>query len=81
MPDALGAASSAAPGSEAAHTPILRTGAGIGRLGKIARITTKRALGFGVEVLFASQPPGDRTVSQQELDEFAGKVRKARWGN
>lgn len=40
----------------------------------------RRALGFGMTVLFAPRPPGDRPVSDAELGEFAGGVRQASWG-
>jgi glyoxylate reductase len=32
-----------------------------------------------MEVLFAPRPPGDRPVSDDELGEFAGKVRQVPW--
>ena len=52
---------------------------GLAGFGRIARATARRALGFGMEVLFAPRPPGDRVVSQEELGEFAGKVRQVPW--
>lgn len=52
---------------------------GLAGFGRIARATAKRALGFGMDVLFAPRPPGDRMVEDSELGEFAGKVRKVEW--
>jgi glyoxylate reductase len=52
---------------------------GLAGFGRIARATARRALGFGMEVLFAPRPPGGRLVSQEELGEFAGKVRQVPW--
>jgi glyoxylate reductase len=52
---------------------------GLAGFGRIARATARRALGFGMEVLFAPRPPGDRAVDDAELGEFAGKVRKVGW--
>jgi glyoxylate reductase len=52
---------------------------GLAGFGRIARATARRALGFGMEVLFAPRPPGDRHVSDDELGEFAGKVRQVTW--
>ncbi|MDR6688705.1 glyoxylate reductase [Arthrobacter sp. 1088] len=52
---------------------------GLAGFGRIARAVARRALGFGIEVLFAPRPPGDRPVSDQELGEFAGKVRQVPW--
>jgi len=52
---------------------------GLAGFGRIARAVARRALGFGMEVLFAPRPPGDRPVSDQELGEFAGKVRQVPW--
>ncbi|SFU11606.1 D-glycerate dehydrogenase [Arthrobacter sp. ov118] len=52
---------------------------GLAGFGRIARATARRALGFGMEVLFAPRPPGDRPVSEGELGEFAGKVRQVPW--
>lgn len=52
---------------------------GLAGFGRIARATAKRALGFGMDVLFAPRPPGDRVVEDAELGEFAGKVRKVEW--
>lgn len=52
---------------------------GLAGFGRIARATARRALGFGMEVLFSPRPPGDRPVSDEELGEFAGKVRQVSW--
>ncbi|MGO4147181.1 2-hydroxyacid dehydrogenase [Paenarthrobacter sp. YAF11_1] len=52
---------------------------GLAGFGRIARAVARRALGFGMEVLFAPRPPGDRPVSDEELGEFAGKVRQVPW--
>jgi glyoxylate reductase len=52
---------------------------GLAGFGRIARATAKRALGFGMEVLFSPRPPGDRPVSDEELGEFAGKVTQVPW--
>lgn len=52
---------------------------GLAGFGRIARATARRALGFGMEVLFSPRPPGDRPVSDGELGEFAGKVRQVPW--
>lgn len=53
---------------------------GLAGFGRIARATARRALGFGMEVLFAPRPPGDRPVSDAELGEFAGRVTQVPWG-
>ncbi|NVN00031.1 D-glycerate dehydrogenase [Arthrobacter sp. SDTb3-6] len=52
---------------------------GLAGFGRIARATARRALGFGMDVLFAPRPPGDRPVGEEELGEFAGKIRQAGW--
>jgi glyoxylate reductase len=52
---------------------------GLAGFGRIARATARRALGFGMDVLFSPRPPGERTVSDEELGEFAGKVRQVPW--
>ncbi|WP_120521811.1 2-hydroxyacid dehydrogenase [Arthrobacter celericrescens] len=52
---------------------------GLAGFGRIARAVARRALGFGMEVLFAPRPPGDRPVDDGELGEFAGKVRQVPW--
>jgi glyoxylate reductase len=52
---------------------------GLAGFGRIARATARRALAFGMEVLFAPRPPADRPVDESELGEFAGRVRKVSW--
>jgi glyoxylate reductase len=52
---------------------------GLAGFGRIARAVARRALGFGMEVIFAPRPPGHRIVSDDELGEFAGKVRQVSW--
>ncbi|MFE4542278.1 2-hydroxyacid dehydrogenase [Arthrobacter sp. NPDC056727] len=52
---------------------------GLAGFGRIARATAKRALGFGMQVTFSPRPPGERLVSDEELGEFAGKVRQVPW--
>lgn len=52
---------------------------GLAGFGRIARATARRALGFGMEVLFAPRPPADRDVDDAELGDFAGRVRKVQW--
>jgi glyoxylate reductase len=52
---------------------------GLAGFGRIARAVARRALGFGMEVLFAPRPPSDRPVSREELGDFAGKVRQVPW--
>ncbi|MGP6175579.1 2-hydroxyacid dehydrogenase [Corynebacterium sp. A21] len=52
---------------------------GLAGFGRIGRAVAKRALGFGMEIIFAPRPPAHREVSQEELGEFAGKVTQVRW--
>lgn len=52
---------------------------GLAGFGRIARATAKRALAFGMRVLFCPRPPGDRPVSVEELGEFAGLVTHTDW--
>jgi glyoxylate reductase len=52
---------------------------GLAGFGRIARATARRALGFGMEVLFSPRPPAERTVTDSELDDLAGKVRQVSW--
>jgi glyoxylate reductase len=52
---------------------------GLAGFGRIARATARRALAFGMTVLFAPRPPEHRTVSEEELGEFAGRVTQVRW--
>lgn len=52
---------------------------GLAGFGRIARATARRALGFGMSVLFCPRPPGDRVVTDDELGEFAGVVQHVDW--
>lgn len=52
---------------------------GLAGFGRIGRATARRALAFNMEVLFCPRPPGDRHVSDEELGEFAGRVRQTSW--
>ncbi|WP_066288127.1 2-hydroxyacid dehydrogenase [Arthrobacter sp. B6] len=52
---------------------------GLAGFGRIARATARRALGFGMEVIFSPRPPDDRPLSDEELGEFVGKVRQVPW--
>lgn len=52
---------------------------GLAGFGRIARATARRALAFGMDVAFCPRPPGDRTVEDDELGEFAGRVRHLSW--
>ncbi|NMR32240.1 D-glycerate dehydrogenase [Arthrobacter sp. SF27] len=52
---------------------------GLAGFGRIARATARRALGFGMEVIFAPRPPGDRAMGEEELGEFAGKAQQVPW--
>ncbi|HEX7323129.1 MAG TPA: D-glycerate dehydrogenase [Mycobacterium sp.] len=52
---------------------------GLAGFGRIGRATARRALAFNMEVLFCPRPPGDRHVSDDELGEFAGRVRHTSW--
>lgn len=52
---------------------------GLAGFGRIARATARRALGFGMQVVFAPRPPGDRVVGAAELGEFAGRVTQRPW--
>lgn len=52
---------------------------GLAGFGRIARATARRALGFGMEVVFSPRPPAERDVSDAELAEFAGKVTQLPW--
>lgn len=67
-------------------TPDLMLGAdvsgqvlGLAGFGRIARATARRALGFGMEVIFSPRPPAERIVSAAELGEFAGKATQLPW--
>jgi glyoxylate reductase len=52
---------------------------GLAGFGRIARAVARRALAFGMQVLFSPRPPGDRSVSQDELGEFSGRVTQVPW--
>ncbi|MGV9862143.1 2-hydroxyacid dehydrogenase [Rhodococcus koreensis] len=52
---------------------------GLAGFGRIARATARRALAFGMQVLFCPRPPGDRPVTDAELGEFAGLVTHTDW--
>ena len=52
---------------------------GLAGFGRIARATARRAMAFGMEVAFCPRPPGDRPVGDDELGEFAGKVKHQSW--
>jgi glyoxylate reductase len=52
---------------------------GLAGFGRIARATARRALGFGMEVLFSPRPPAERRVGDEELGEFAGRVTQVPW--
>lgn len=52
---------------------------GLAGFGRIARATARRALGFGMKVVFTPRPPAHREVSAEELGEFAGKVTQVSW--
>ncbi|MGV9632990.1 2-hydroxyacid dehydrogenase [Nocardia rhamnosiphila] len=52
---------------------------GLAGFGRIARATARRALAFGMTVVFSPRPPGDRVVSEEELGEFAGRVQQLPW--
>jgi glyoxylate reductase len=52
---------------------------GLAGFGRIARATARRALAFGMEIIFSPRPPGDRPIGNAELGEFAGRVRQVPW--
>lgn len=52
---------------------------GLAGFGRIGRATAKRALAFGMKVLFCPRPPGNRPVPDAELGEFVGTVRHTDW--
>lgn len=54
---------------------------GLAGFGRIARATARRALGFGMEVVFSPRPPAEREVGDAELGEFAGKVTQLPWAD
>ena len=52
---------------------------GIVGLGRIGKAMARRALAFGMEVVFAPRPPAHREVAAAELGDLAGRVRQVRW--
>ncbi len=52
---------------------------GIAGFGRIGKAMARRALGFGMEVVFVQRPPQDREVSDEELGDLAGKVTQVSW--
>ena len=52
---------------------------GLAGFGRIARATARRAMAFGMDAAFCPRPPGDRHVDDDELGEFAGRVRHLNW--
>jgi glyoxylate reductase len=60
-------------------TDVSGTVLGLAGFGRIARATARRALGFGMTVLFCPRPPGDRDVTDEELGDLAGAVTHVDW--
>ena len=58
---------------------ITGTRLGIAGFGRIGKAMARRALGFGMEVVFVQRPPHDREVSDDELGELAGRVTHVSW--
>lgn len=54
---------------------------GLAGFGRIARATARRALAFGMTVMFCPRPPGNRVVSDDELGEFVGRVQHVTWSD
>ncbi|WP_313361663.1 D-glycerate dehydrogenase [Kocuria sp.] len=52
---------------------------GIAGMGRIGKAVALRALGFDMTVIFTQRPPEDRAVSDDELDDLAGRVRQVPW--
>ena len=52
---------------------------GIAGMGRIGKAVARRALGFGMTVIFTQRPPEDREVSDDELGDLAGRVRQVPW--
>ena len=52
---------------------------GLAGFGRIAKATARRALGFGMTVLFCPRPPSDRDVADHELGDLAGRVTHVDW--
>lgn len=58
---------------------ITGTRLGIAGFGRIGKAMARRALGFGMEVVFVQRPPQDRPVDDDELGDLAGKVTQVSW--
>ncbi len=52
---------------------------GLAGFGRIAKATARRALGFGMTVLFCPRPPSDRDVADDELGDLVGRVTHVDW--
>lgn len=52
---------------------------GIAGLGRIGKATARRALGFGMTVVFTQRPPEQRPVTDEELGDLAGRVHQVPW--
>lgn len=52
---------------------------GLAGFGRIAKATARRAVAFGMDVVFTPRPPAERIVSEEELGDLAGKVRQLPW--
>jgi glyoxylate reductase len=52
---------------------------GLAGFGRIARATARRALGFGMRVLYCSRPPGDTAPSDRDLGDLTGRVERVPW--
>ncbi|MDO4917927.1 D-glycerate dehydrogenase [Kocuria sp.] len=52
---------------------------GIAGLGRIGKAVARRALAFGMTVVFTQRPPRDREVSDEELGDLGGKVTQVPW--
>lgn len=58
---------------------ITGTRLGIAGFGRIGKAMARRALGFGMEVVFVQRPPRDRPVHDDELGDLAGKATQVSW--
>lgn len=58
---------------------ITGTRLGVVGLGRIGKAMARRALGFGMEVVFVQRAPVDRAVSDDELGDLAGRVTQVSW--
>ena len=52
---------------------------GIAGMGRIGKAVARRALGFGMRVLFTQRPPHDREVTREELGDLADHVTQVPW--